>query len=457
MAFLPLPKVVADVGPGGGLVTAMQGMNALSRSNLENAYQALQNQYYAPNIESQIAERNALTQGYNIANKYAPDRLRLANLLSQQQYEYNPSIWQSEIGLRNAQKQQAIENANKLHLFNTNPGFYGGEDAKTIAALRLLGYLPDNQVQQPPASNITNIPQIPTNPIAQNPATNVSAPMNPMAQQTMQVPSTNAMQQIPFNPSAPFHTGDPLSDAILNRRYAQPAYQQKMGQAFDWVHSTPEAKTYEIALGAGMGLTPDKLVHERSQGKSISQIAQENGYNPNNLPAPDFLPTRQNIATLKRRQAALAEVDSLGKFVREGLAPFARTFQGYSIPQVAQALTGYDEKQQIKFLAARMLTPELANIRQNLAQGNAGVTAAQEIMNRSLMDHKVFQGLVSPKVYLKSQELADQVLKDAFKNAEKVYQVPRKKEEKEKKLKLKPVHEMTTEEINEELAKIRKK
>lgn len=42
---LPLPKVVADVGPGGGIVTAMRGMNALSESNLENQIKNVQAQY----------------------------------------------------------------------------------------------------------------------------------------------------------------------------------------------------------------------------------------------------------------------------------------------------------------------------------------------------------------------------------------------------------------------------
>lgn len=35
---LPLPRVVADVGPGGPLVTSMQGMNALTQSNAQAQY-----------------------------------------------------------------------------------------------------------------------------------------------------------------------------------------------------------------------------------------------------------------------------------------------------------------------------------------------------------------------------------------------------------------------------------
>lgn len=51
--------------------------NAVQKSALENAAQRLKNQYYAPDILSQIANRNALTQGQTITNQYLPDQLRL--------------------------------------------------------------------------------------------------------------------------------------------------------------------------------------------------------------------------------------------------------------------------------------------------------------------------------------------------------------------------------------------
>jgi len=85
--------------PGGPL---MEAYNALQDEYLKQQKQQLYNQYYGQDIQSQINNRNALTQGYNIENQYAPERLRLANALSQQKYQYNPQIWQSEIANRNA-------------------------------------------------------------------------------------------------------------------------------------------------------------------------------------------------------------------------------------------------------------------------------------------------------------------------------------------------------------------
>lgn len=103
---LPLPQVVSNVGPGGPIVSSMEGINALRKMMLEN-------QYYAPNIQSEINQRNALTNQYNtmtplkakemqISNQYLPDRMRLANELANltNQY-YGPNI-QSEMAQRNA-------------------------------------------------------------------------------------------------------------------------------------------------------------------------------------------------------------------------------------------------------------------------------------------------------------------------------------------------------------------
>lgn len=92
---LPLPRVIPDVGPGGPLVTSLEGINSL-------AQHMLQRKYYAPDIESQINNRNALTAGQNIQNQYAPDKLRLANTLAALHNQYYGANAQSEIDNRNA-------------------------------------------------------------------------------------------------------------------------------------------------------------------------------------------------------------------------------------------------------------------------------------------------------------------------------------------------------------------
>lgn len=56
---LPLPKVVADVGPGGGLVTAMGGMNALSNAMLDTQINKTKAQYAPMTVQADAASKLA--------------------------------------------------------------------------------------------------------------------------------------------------------------------------------------------------------------------------------------------------------------------------------------------------------------------------------------------------------------------------------------------------------------
>lgn len=71
---LPLPKVVSDVSPGGGVVTSMQGQNALTKS-------ALENQYYGPSQQADIASKTTYA-------RYLPAQI-IGQVLS------NPLAWQT--------------------------------------------------------------------------------------------------------------------------------------------------------------------------------------------------------------------------------------------------------------------------------------------------------------------------------------------------------------------------
>lgn len=88
---LPLPEIV----PGGDIVAARRNINALAKSDLER-------KFYAPNIQSEIDQRNALTEGQNIHNKYLPEEYRVANALNQQKFEWNPRNWQSQNAYQDA-------------------------------------------------------------------------------------------------------------------------------------------------------------------------------------------------------------------------------------------------------------------------------------------------------------------------------------------------------------------
>ena len=56
---LPLPKVVSDVGPGGGIVTGMRGMNALSQDMLDTQIKGVQAQYAPLTTQADAASKLA--------------------------------------------------------------------------------------------------------------------------------------------------------------------------------------------------------------------------------------------------------------------------------------------------------------------------------------------------------------------------------------------------------------
>lgn len=399
---LPLPSVVSNVGPGGPLVTNMQGMNALQKSNLEN-------QYYGPNMQSQIGYRNALTQGQNIENQYMPEKLRLANAFAQLQNQYYGPNIQSEIGLRGAEASNYGAEAAKTNYMLQHPGLLGGEEAKTIQSLMDMGYIPKTS----PNSTAAQTAPTPSNAVTQ-PAVN-----------TQTTPTQNNLLNM-NDASQPFNTGNAMVDALLNKQFAAANYQRKMAQGFDWVHSPVDAKSYQIAQLAGAGIDPSEGIQLLSSGHTVPEVLEAKGFPKGYTPDPDFLPTRGNITQLKTRQAALKEVDSLGEFVRDGLGPYARTFGGMSPAQVGDALSGQDENKQAKFLAARMLAPELGTVRIILAQGRPGITALKQLMDKSLTNVGAYQSLVSPKVFDKAQKMADKALTDAFSKATEVYKVGKK-------------------------------
>jgi NACalpha-BTF3-like transcription factor len=56
---LPLPRVVADVGPGGSIVTSMRGQNALSQDMLDTKIKGIEAQYKPTTLQAEAASKLA--------------------------------------------------------------------------------------------------------------------------------------------------------------------------------------------------------------------------------------------------------------------------------------------------------------------------------------------------------------------------------------------------------------
>lgn len=348
----------------------------------------------------------------------------------------------SQIGLRGAQAGNLGADTRKTNFFLNNPGYFAGDEMKTVQALINMGAIdpnslkPPTQAAQPQISNPAATTPVATSGTYTPPQGSTAAPdANPLS--PMQSPMQSSNNPVspsqtsagvfnPSNQSAPFNTNNPMVNAILNKPYASAGYQQRMTQGFNWVHSPVDAKNYQIAQLAGAGIDPSVAVSELSSGLTVPQILQKNGFDPTNPPDPDFLPTRGNIQQLKQRQSALKELDTIGTFIKEGLGPYSQTIQGYSPAQIGDALTGMNPEQQKKFLAARMLAPEYSNIRLMVAQGKTGITAVEQIMDKSMMNVKALHLPVTQDIFEGAQELADKTITDAFSKAQDVYKVGQK-------------------------------
>lgn len=371
------------------------------------------------------------------------EKLQQANI-------WNPQIWQSEIGYRGAE-------ADKIRYALSHPGYMGSEETKMIQALIDMGVIKPGQIQGGgqgsqgiqgggagtegggiPAGGTSEYGgNVPKSYVDQNIAANGGtyvpgwqpSPINPIPQ------SPQAQQPQQQGSASPIQTGNPLVDAMLNRKFASSAYTQRMTQAFDFVHAPVDQKSYMIAQLVGAGMDPSEALHRLTAGETVPQVLQSLGYDPNNPPAPDFMPTRGNVEQLKKRQVALAEINPISDFIREGIGPYSNTIKG-TTKQITDALTGMNKSQQAKFIAAHGLVPELANLRLNLSQGSVGQEALNRMISDSLMNIKVLRPLVSNDVWMEAQKLMDEQLTNAFHKAEGVYQVgknaPQKPSEKGK-------------------------
>lgn len=385
---LPLPKLIPDVGPGGPFVTALGGVNALQDAMLEKRMKEIKMPFIKPSLEQEMEKNRIANALKQVELQYAPQMTQAT--LSELQMK--PDYMRAQMGHMGAQnallRQQALGEQYKL---NHPELMYSGDS-------QFLEYLKRNYPNQADVLRQGTVNQ---------PGTQQEEITHPQG-----MDYSTGTQEIP-------KTGNALVDAIITRKTAPAMYQQRMNQAFDWVHTPMDARNYQIAQLAGAGIDPSEGIQLLSSGKTVPQILESKGFDPRNPPEPDFLPTKGNITSLKQRQAALSEIQSLNKKITSGLAPYIKTIRGYSPQQIADALSGQNKDKQAEFLAARSLAPELANLRLKLAGGQAGITAQTEMSDKAFTNIHAFQSLVDKDVFIKSQELVDQWLNEAFEKANK--------------------------------------
>lgn len=220
---------------------------------------------------------------------------------------------------------------------------------------------------------------------------------------------------------------DPNALAMLERsmqaglggKESQNALQTKQAAGYDFNSLPVSTKEYVLAQAAGMGIYPDEARKMLTSGKSLSDIASEKGFDPNDLPEPIYPLTKAGQTQLKQRKSAIAEMDKMSKDITEWAGPYSRQIKGISPKLFKEAITGKNKEGQAKFYAAQMLAPEQAAIRFKALGGQVGIGAIEEMTNRALLNGRVVQALVSPEVYTRANELVEEAIQRAVEAANK--------------------------------------
>ena len=296
-------------------------------------------------------------------NQLFPEELKkaqLANQLSQMNVDIFKPQKESEMNYRNAQ-------TNKLNFQNENPLYGQPGVTGQLAAAELL----------------KRNPQLASNPNALN----------------MIMSSISQGQE---------------------SKQAQTELQKKQAAGYDFNNLPIGTKEYILAQAAGMGIYPDEARKMLTSGKkSLSDIAKEKGFDPNDLPEPIYPLTRSGQTQLKSRKAALAELESLGKTITKWSGDYSQQIMGISPKLFKEAITGKNKEWQSQFYAAQMLAPEQAAIRIKALGGNVGIAAMEEMTHRAMLNGKNLQALVTPDVYKRANELVEKAIYDSVEAANK--------------------------------------
>lgn len=206
----------------------------------------------------------------------------------------------------------------------------------------------------------------------------------------------------------------------LTEKNALSDYYHKRTQAYNYSSLPVDQKSALLAHAAGMGIDPNEATQSFMNGKTIADLATENGFDPSDLPDPIYPATKTSITQIQRRQQAKNEINTLNPILTNAIAPYSRRIAGYSIPQIADAISGDNPDQQAKFLAARALMPEMASLRAKAMGANVGIETIREISNASMGHIKAFESLVDPDIYKKANEYVDTWIDKAVTAANKV-------------------------------------
>lgn len=170
---LPLPRVVADVGPGGGLVTAMGGMNSLANDMLLRQMNQIKKQYLPTTMQAEAASKLAYANlmGPQFMAKLMANPGFLGNTPDNKLQAIREMITRSGTGQGQANALSQLKGQTEQEA----PGFSGWVQNKLKNA---FGQQPQQQAPANPLAQDYSMPQAqsaaPQNPMQHRPADGVT-------------------------------------------------------------------------------------------------------------------------------------------------------------------------------------------------------------------------------------------------------------------------------------------
>ena len=321
---LPLPKPVA---PGGRLLASLQAQN-------EEAKNALYNQYYGPNIESQINNKNAITQGQTIENQYMPEKLRLANQAAQQTNQFYPAVTQANINSLNA----------------------GTNKTNTMTPLEAAKQQLENDWY------------------ARNQQANINYKNMGGGRGSTGTKDDYAFQQQVARDNPQLTTDDQIRDAA--NAYAEGNDTLPDGTKLNAM--TPETKR-----------AYDRAYKSTTSAKLVTAGVQAN--------------------------QADAELTALTNHVNPVIKDVGTTYFNKSMDQLGASFSNSPESQQKlgRIIGARALQYDIAQLRNRIAMGEAGINATQELMNNS---GQVINQM-APRITPSARQAAQDFMNDGIRKA----------------------------------------
>ena len=191
----------------------------------------------------------------------------------------------------------------------------------------------------------------------------------------------------------------------------------KQEKGYAWMKEPNDAKINDLGQLAGAGYNTNEANRRLSEGESVDDLLKEKGFDPKNPPEPIAINTPADRTKVNQQKASLAELDYMENFIAEALGPYSRTVFGFSPAQVKDALQGKNKQQQIDFLAARGLSPELSGLRLLVANARATVPALRDMTTKAMTDIKILRPLVDEETWTAVEHKIGEKLQEAGRRA----------------------------------------